>query len=92
MGFMIRVHLQSSIPFSMMIPMPICIHRQRRQKHVDPTLKRRFASFYFSKFKFIGSLLKDATNIWEVDTPVKPPIVLFNSFLGSIAHDQMLKI
>ncbi|KAM3685343.1 hypothetical protein ACJW31_11G110900 [Castanea mollissima] len=41
MGFMIRVHLQSPIPFSMMIPMPICIHRQRRQKHVDPTLKRR---------------------------------------------------
>ncbi|XP_030965054.1 uncharacterized protein LOC115986330 [Quercus lobata] len=33
MGFMIRVHLQSSIPFSMMIPMPICIHHQRRQKH-----------------------------------------------------------
>ena len=56
MGFMIRVHLQSPIPFSMMIPMPICIHHQRRQKHVDPTLKRRFASFYFSKFKglFIG--------------------------------------
>ncbi|KAK7836666.1 hypothetical protein CFP56_022275 [Quercus suber] len=40
-SFMIRVHLQSLIPFSMMIPMPICIHRQRRQKHVDPTLKRR---------------------------------------------------
>ena len=60
MGFMIRVHLQSPIPFSVIIPMPICIHHQRRQKHVDPTLRRRFASFYFSKFKglFIGSLLK----------------------------------
>ncbi|XP_065616390.1 uncharacterized protein LOC136061897 [Quercus suber] len=74
LGFMIKVHLQSPIPFSMMIPMPIYIHHQRRQKHVDPTLKRR-----------------DATNIWEVDTPVKPPNVLFNSFLGSIAHDEMLK-
>ena len=60
MGFMMRVHLQSPIPFSMMIPMPICIHHQRRQKQVDPALKRRFASFYFSKFKglFIGLLLK----------------------------------
>ena len=60
MGFMMRGHLQSPIPFSMMIPMPIYIHRQRRQKQVDPTLKRRFASFYFSKFKglFIGLLLK----------------------------------
>ena len=58
MGFMIKVYLQSPIPFLMMIPMPIYIHHQRRQKHVDP--KRRFASFYFSKFKglFIGSLLK----------------------------------
>ncbi|XP_065626522.1 TMV resistance protein N isoform X2 [Quercus suber] len=34
---------------------------------------------------------RDATNIWEVDTPVKPPNVLFNSYLGSIARDQMLK-
>ena len=33
---------------------------KRRQKRVDPTLKRRFASFYFSKFKglFTGLLLK----------------------------------
>ncbi|KAK7819159.1 hypothetical protein CFP56_040648 [Quercus suber] len=40
--------------------MPICIHHQRRQKHVDPTLKRRFDSFYFFKFKglFMGLLLK----------------------------------
>nr|POE53935.1 hypothetical protein CFP56_43397 [Quercus suber] len=42
----------------------------------------------------LGFMIKrrDATNIWEVDTPVKPPNVLFNSFLGSIAHDEMLKI
>ena len=54
MGFMIRVHLQSPIPFSMMIPRPILLHQ------LNPTLKRRFPSFYFSKFKglFIGSLLK----------------------------------
>ena len=42
----------SSIPntFSMMIPRPILLHR------LNPTLKRRFTSFYFSKFKgfFIG--------------------------------------
>ena len=40
--------------FSMMIPRPILLHQ------LNPTLKRRFASFYFSKFKglFIGSLLK----------------------------------
>ena len=51
MAFMIRVHIQSPIPFSMMIATPICIRHQRRQKHLDLTLKRRFASFYFSKFK-----------------------------------------
>ncbi|KAL0007735.1 hypothetical protein SO802_009237 [Lithocarpus litseifolius] len=44
MGFLIRVYLQSPIPFSMTIPMPICIHCQRRQKHHDPTLKRRDAA------------------------------------------------
>ena len=42
----------SSIPntFSMMIPRPILLHC------LNPTLKKRFASFYFSKFKgfFIG--------------------------------------
>ena len=42
----------SSIPntFSMMIPWPILLHQ------LNPTLKRRFASFYFSIFKgfFIG--------------------------------------
>ena len=60
MGFKIRVHLQSPIHFSMMMPTPICTHHHRKQKQIDPTLKRRFASFYFSKFKilFIGSLLK----------------------------------
>ena len=31
MGFMMRVHLQSPIPFSMMIPTPIFIHHQKRQ-------------------------------------------------------------
>ena len=69
MGFMIKVYLQSPIPFSMMIPMPICIHHQRRQKHVDPTLKRRFAFFYFSIFKglFIGSLLKYILQAYSQD-------------------------
>nr|POE89394.1 hypothetical protein CFP56_01754 [Quercus suber] len=39
-----------------------------------------------------SQLLRDATNTWEVDTSVKPLNVLFSSFLGNIAHDQMLKI
>ncbi|XP_065625897.1 uncharacterized protein LOC136065973 isoform X2 [Quercus suber] len=75
MGFMTRVHLQPPMPFSMMIPTPICMHHHRRQKHLDSALKRW-----------------DATNTWEVDTSVKPLNVLFSSFLGNIAHDQMLKI
>ena len=41
---------------------------------------------------YLYTICRDATNIWEVDNPVKPPNVLFNSFLGSIAHDQMLKV
>ena len=28
----------------------------------------------------------------EVDSPIKPPNVLFSSFHGSIAHDQILKV
>ena len=28
----------------------------------------------------------------EVDTPIKPPNVLFSSFPRSIAHDQMLEV
>ena len=60
MGFMTRVHLQSPMPFSMMIPTPICMHDHRRREHLDSALKRWFASLYFSKFKglFIGLLLK----------------------------------
>ena len=59
-GFMTRVNLQSPMPFSMMIPTPICMHHHRRQKHLDSALKRWFASLNFSKFKglFIGLLLK----------------------------------
>ena len=36
---------------------------------------------------YLYTICRDATNIWEVDTPVKPPNVLFNNYLGSIAHD-----
>nr|POF20241.1 hypothetical protein CFP56_48210 [Quercus suber] len=35
---------------------------------------------------------RDAANTWEVDTPVKPPDVLSSIFLGSITHDQILKV
>ncbi|KAK7860449.1 hypothetical protein CFP56_036696 [Quercus suber] len=88
MGFMIRVHLQYPIPFSMMIPMPIFIHHQRRQKHVDPTLKRRLihridAQVYIvfqdiepvclDDLCNIKPIVKDAANTWEVDTPIKTP-------------------
>ena len=45
-----------------------------------------------SRSAYLYTICRDATNIWEVDTPIKPPNVLFNSFLGSIAHDQMLKV
>ncbi|KAK7837197.1 hypothetical protein CFP56_021487 [Quercus suber] len=42
-------------------------------------------------FKGQDPLSRDAANTWEVDTPVKPPDVLFSIFLGSITHDQILK-
>ena len=60
MGFTSRFHLQSLIPFSTMIATPICIDHHRTQKHLDPTLKRRFVSFCFSKLNglFIRLLLK----------------------------------
>ena len=45
-----------------------------------------------SRSAYLYTICRHATNIWEVDTPIKPPNVLFNSFLGSIAHDQMLKV
>ncbi|XP_050257257.1 histone deacetylase 14, chloroplastic-like isoform X2 [Quercus robur] len=41
---------------------------------------------YFSTTK------RDTANTWEVDTPVKPPDVLFSIFLGSVTHDQILKV
>ena len=41
---------------------------------------------------YLYTICRDATNTWEVDTSVKPPNVLFSSFLDSIAHDQMLKV
>ena len=41
---------------------------------------------------YLYTICRDATNTWEVDTFVKPPNILFSSFLGSIAHDKMLKV
>ena len=41
---------------------------------------------------YLYTICRDATNTWEVNASVKPPNVLFSSFLGSIAHDQMLKV
>nr|POE50052.1 hypothetical protein CFP56_75754 [Quercus suber] len=40
-GFSILTQKIISDFFGIMIPTPICIHHQRRQKHLDPTLKRR---------------------------------------------------
>ena len=41
---------------------------------------------------FLSAICRDAANTWEVDTPVKPPDVLFCIFLGNITHDQILKV
>ena len=35
-----------------------------------------------SAYLYLYTICRDARNIWEVDTPVKPPNVLFNSFLA----------
>ncbi|KAL0007737.1 hypothetical protein SO802_009239 [Lithocarpus litseifolius] len=59
-----------------------CSTRWRRRAPLDGVAGKSYA--------YVVNWL-DATNIWEVDTPVKPPNVLFNSFLGNIAHDQMPK-
>ena len=45
-----------------------------------------------SRSAYLYTICRDATNTCEVDTLIKPPNVLFSSFLGSIAHDQMLKV
>uniref|UniRef100_A0A7N2LFR3 Uncharacterized protein n=1 Tax=Quercus lobata TaxID=97700 RepID=A0A7N2LFR3_QUELO len=44
-----------------------------------------------SRSAYLYTICRDATNTCEVDTPIKAPNVLFNSFLGSIAHNQTLK-
>ena len=41
---------------------------------------------------YLYTICRDATNTWQVDTPVKPPNVLSNNFLSNITHDQMLKV
>ena len=41
---------------------------------------------------YLFAIYRDAANTWKMDTPVKQPDVLFNRLLGSMAHDQMLKV
>ena len=41
---------------------------------------------------FLSAICRDAANTCEVDTPVKPPDVLFSIFLGSVTHGQILKV
>ena len=45
-----------------------------------------------SRSAYLYTICGDATNTCEVDTPIKAPNVLFSSFLGSIAHNQTLKV
>uniref|UniRef100_A0A7N2MRL1 Histone deacetylase domain-containing protein n=1 Tax=Quercus lobata TaxID=97700 RepID=A0A7N2MRL1_QUELO len=45
-----------------------------------------------SRCTFLQLKGRDTANTWEVDTPVKPPDVLFSIFLGSVTHDQILKV
>ena len=35
---------------------------------------------------YLSAIYRDAANVWEMDTPVKPPDVLFSRLLGSMAH------
>ncbi|KAF3974487.1 hypothetical protein CMV_002170 [Castanea mollissima] len=57
------------------------IRLQELRSHIG----REVIKMYFSTAKW------DAANTWEVDTPVKPPDVLFRIFLGNVTHDQILK-
>ena len=41
---------------------------------------------------YLSSICRDAANTWEADTAFKPPNVLFNCFLGSMAHDHILEV
>ncbi|KAL0007747.1 hypothetical protein SO802_009249 [Lithocarpus litseifolius] len=126
MGFMIRVHLQSPIPFRSSTQLfdemllqdiePACLAnlcysssqllRELANRNLftdtswpssateEECLDYLFITYNLSCVMWFRSPLtirRVSTNIWEVDTPVKPPNVLFNSFLGNIAHDQMPK-
>lgn len=41
---------------------------------------------------YLSTIYRDVVNAWEMDTPVKQPVVLFSRLLGCMAHDRMLKV